>query len=796
MAIVLPLFSRPAAPTRSSGWTNQELAELYRVQHALGQASVSVETDQGVTDEGDPWFVFCRPDGEVLVHIARYDGLYHLFSPALAEPLSGPTFSVLTRAFTATPPMSPKKAADSRVVLHPSALLSLAVLTIFFAYDLLTGTSGRAAAGETDDHASATKTASSTKETAARAVAVGILGTIVTTEALRAEEINWIAAQAAVLAAMAGLFDDATFGATPIAVADADATPQVWDASAGARGGSIVQDLASPEARPSSVSKMGATVDDPVASTTQTVSTTAADPHGSPTAATALPLVATAGAPSRDRIQTTSTSPHVTGGPGEVTRPVETGNVARYALTVGSGNGVLDLQGVAADCVIELSGNGSLTITGLTGDGKQTIVVTDGSVETLHLNYVVSSSDADLKQTIVVADGSSISLAAVTVDGTTDTTRLELTIDSTGSGTNTVNLSTGISTSTKLDLKIIGSQDIVVNETASTLVSSSLDASGLDGQLTVGIDLSGSSHLTTLVGASNFVVNDDGIIVLMNVHDGSKIQIGTDLHTVVTQFDGTSGASSLEIDLLSTKSTPTSVTVDVLKFDGVTDLVLTSGGGSTVTNVVTNVIASSLSLLTISGDASLTIGDVVGVTASDTQNITIDASGLTGALHLDASGIADTTAGGRLVALVGGSGDDVLTDTSTTEVVTFTGGAGSDLFVLGAGMKTVTITDLSAVDTVRIGEGSATDVVVDATALSGVNPKYFDGLSLVGAATEAAALAGSTVAHQAVLFMRGGQNYVFVDADGDHRFDANADVIVHLIGTFVASDLTEIFQST
>jgi collagen type I/II/III/V/XI/XXIV/XXVII alpha len=48
------------------GWTNEELAELYRVEHALAQAGIVVETDHGVTDEGDPWFVFCRPGGEVI----------------------------------------------------------------------------------------------------------------------------------------------------------------------------------------------------------------------------------------------------------------------------------------------------------------------------------------------------------------------------------------------------------------------------------------------------------------------------------------------------------------------------------------------------------------------------------------------------------------------------------------------------------------------------------------------------------------------------------------------------------
>lgn len=41
-------------------WTNQELANLFRVKHLLDAAGVICEIDRGLTDEGEPWFVFCR----------------------------------------------------------------------------------------------------------------------------------------------------------------------------------------------------------------------------------------------------------------------------------------------------------------------------------------------------------------------------------------------------------------------------------------------------------------------------------------------------------------------------------------------------------------------------------------------------------------------------------------------------------------------------------------------------------------------------------------------------------------
>ena len=131
------LVAFPSRLAPQVGWSNEELAELYRVEHALIQAGMQLDTDYGQTDEGDPWFIFCRSNGEILVHIARFDGLYRLFSPALAQPLTGYSFSTLTKSFLGTVPVRSER--SSHVVLHPAALLSVLVLTIFYAADLATG---------------------------------------------------------------------------------------------------------------------------------------------------------------------------------------------------------------------------------------------------------------------------------------------------------------------------------------------------------------------------------------------------------------------------------------------------------------------------------------------------------------------------------------------------------------------------------------------------------------------------------------------------------------------------------
>lgn len=117
------------------GWTAEETAELYRIEHALVQAGLSLQTDRGASDEGDPWFVFCRADGEVLVHVARIDAEYQLHSPALRLPLRGRVFSDLSKEFVRQLPLyAPiRHSGDSKLFLHPSAVLAIVIGTILTA---------------------------------------------------------------------------------------------------------------------------------------------------------------------------------------------------------------------------------------------------------------------------------------------------------------------------------------------------------------------------------------------------------------------------------------------------------------------------------------------------------------------------------------------------------------------------------------------------------------------------------------------------------------------------------------
>src|SRR5689334_5886336 len=60
---------------RRRGWSNCELAQFHRMIAILCDVGSTFETDCGVTDEGEPWLVFCEADsGEMFAHFARIGG--------------------------------------------------------------------------------------------------------------------------------------------------------------------------------------------------------------------------------------------------------------------------------------------------------------------------------------------------------------------------------------------------------------------------------------------------------------------------------------------------------------------------------------------------------------------------------------------------------------------------------------------------------------------------------------------------------------------------------------------------
>ena len=127
-------------------WSPQEMAEFYRVESALLQAGLALESERGISDEGDPWFCFCRQDtGEVFIHFARVDGQYVVDGAAFAAPARGRDFGALVRDLIGRHPLSAVRRPQGNVHLHPAALLIALVGAAFFQ-------SGHAKAAEAPGH--------------------------------------------------------------------------------------------------------------------------------------------------------------------------------------------------------------------------------------------------------------------------------------------------------------------------------------------------------------------------------------------------------------------------------------------------------------------------------------------------------------------------------------------------------------------------------------------------------------------------------------------------------------------
>ena len=77
-------------------WSKEEFGYLQRAAHLMRKLGIDVETDHGVTDEREPWFVICDGSSdEVIVHFCRTKDSYIAYAPFLESSLVGQTLAGL-----------------------------------------------------------------------------------------------------------------------------------------------------------------------------------------------------------------------------------------------------------------------------------------------------------------------------------------------------------------------------------------------------------------------------------------------------------------------------------------------------------------------------------------------------------------------------------------------------------------------------------------------------------------------------------------------------------------------------
>jgi hypothetical protein len=146
------------ARSPSTDWSNQELAEFYRVGEILRRSGWMVDVDRGRTDEGEPWLVYCdQRTGDVITHFAKIDDAYVVAGTVLDTPLKGASFSVLLdrlmARFTTPQQLHAVRATGTITYAHPIASLVALVAAMCALNDIACSEATDMGCVATGDHA-------------------------------------------------------------------------------------------------------------------------------------------------------------------------------------------------------------------------------------------------------------------------------------------------------------------------------------------------------------------------------------------------------------------------------------------------------------------------------------------------------------------------------------------------------------------------------------------------------------------------------------------------------------------
>jgi hypothetical protein len=754
----------PSAPEERD-WRNDELAELYRVEHSLVQAGISVSTVRGVSDEGDPWFAFCDADDDVIVHIARYDGVYHLYAKALREALQGLSFTDVTKKFISRLPMQMAKG----VTLHPSALFGLMVATLFFAVDHKSAHAAEKAAYRAHSQSlvdtlrqyvrvvadkSGEKTFSSESELEAMTQLIVVAAT------MEAQAHTNLLVTGAPEGAPVKTYEFTWLGSTPAQAAASQLKPlQSADIAAEAPAG---QGTYAPS---NDVAK--AAPPDAITLSAQVTPANGADPAPRPISSGIRSLSPIAGA---------------------------------YVLP--------RPEGADGSTLIQKSGTTALTENLTSGDVR--ILVAKDVHVLLDLSLIYAKGANTGHAALVLNGHASLDLNELTVTSAHEVTgssgspgpseramssapHLDLQVASVGAASNTITIGSGAAVGVDVALQITGHQDLNFNERASNLRNVSVDSTQFQGALTIGIDLSDVNDGATLISRSTFAVDANSSFAFLHVNNTEAVQVGISLASAIVNMNP--GAGSLVLRLIATDVTAVGVSVISFSAPAVTNLTIESLGGGQKANSLGTVYDIALDNLAITGDAPLAIEAFVMFAGGGQQPVIVDASHFGADLRIDLTGLASSLNGPAGLTIRLGAADSQVTDFNTSTPLTIVGSGKSDTINLGSGGTHTVVRNLTSSDHIFVGGGMTTDIVIDATHQDNASHAAFNALTLMGAAQAAATAVGNIAPHQAVLFNYGSNSFVFIDALGNHKFNSTVDAIVGLTGMHTATELTGQFHS-
>ena len=311
-------------------------------------------------------------------------------------------------------------------------------------------------------------------------------------------------------------------------------------------------------------------------------------------------------------------------------------------------------------------------------------------------------------------------------------------------------------------------------------------------------------------GAATALTGDDGADLLVAGDNGDTL-IGGDLGN--DTFIGGDGADLVQL------GTGWGATDDIQGGAGNDTMTATVGTATAINDTLVSIEQLTLAWDGAAGTASIVVSQSTGLAVTATgftagQDLYLDAGGVNGTVSI-AAGIGDDELYGSSSAIAfdtlsGGDGDDqiygqggndVLNGNEGADIIvggagadTLTGGAGADVFLFqSASQSGFTLADVDHITDFVSGSDQITFSGGGAAVLDERLTDLSTSTSLLDAAGDAFAAAGTVNAKDAVLFVFGGRTYAYVD-DGDAAFTTGTDLLVDITGftgtTLVAADFT------
>ncbi|MBO8087758.1 MAG: hypothetical protein J7D61_17120, partial [Marichromatium sp.] len=495
----------------------------------------------------------------------------------------------------------------------------------------------------------------------------------------------------------------------------------------------------------------------------------------------------------------------MTGGAVVTTSLTNIENINLNVLTAGSG---LSFASVAGTNNVSVTGSANASLTNITSATAPNIELNSyNSTATISLTTLAGTAAAGTAEALTLSLNGTGALAAVDLDSANAGSEVleTLNLESAGGTANTISLtSTGTLNNAigGIDKHVVtGDTDLTIRAAAGLVNNEEIDASGLEGELTLNADFNGAAGLnaTNFTGVSSYVARDsvaggDGVN-LFNIANDSTVTFADDFGAASTiTVAGAAAGDSDSVSLVLDNDAATAADVDLtgLTIHNVENISIESTGAPTTgaagdqQNSTGAISADSVESLTITGDSDFS-GSLV-VLAAEAGDITVNASAATGDVTFDASTVANTATGTRAVEITGGTGDDVFTSAAAAVATTLAGGDGDDTFIVAAGDVNDNITDFVNGDVISVTAAAANQAAFfngfDSAVINNAGQATIEAAATVSAAAVAAATAAAgfgTAANEALAFSYQGNQYVFINDAADATVDGT-DAIVQVTG--------------